>query len=184
MLGEEILLFRLFDQLRRQDASGTIKLFLIDNCYDQAIKMSSIYQQKVVNMKPSSIDEALGNQMDLKQFLIEICKSVQPSVIIEGTVFGKSEDYIERAGIDASFRHDLIIGADIEQAQYVMGNISQRAGVGEKPIVLVKTNQPLVCQLDISGNLENCYTPYQNSQADAQPIYKHNHQQNSGCAIL
>lgn len=182
LLGEEILLFRLFDQLKRRGASGVINLFLIDHCYDQAIKASSLYHRKIAHGQSASFHEVFGGQKDLEQFLLEICKSTQPAIRIEGTVFSDSNQYIEKAKSHNSFKHHLIIGADIENANHDMGTIAREAGLGEmKPIALVKTDKPLLCELDISGNLENCYIPDQIQQG-AQPTLKHNHQQ-GGCTI-
>ena len=178
LLGEEILLFRLFDQLKRINASGVINLFLIDRYYDQSIKISSIYYKKIANKQSASLTDACGGQMELEQFLIEICKSVPPTINIEGTVFSESTQYIERAQSDGSFKHHLIIGADIEKSKDYMSEMSNKAGLGDaKPIVLLKTDKPLICQLEVSGELDKCYIPYQSQSVSQQPTLKHNQPQ-------
>lgn len=146
LLGEEILLFRLFDQLRSQGVSGTINLFLIDWEYKNAI----------TNRNPDQL---------VAQFLTEICGCLPPSIKVNGTFFGDAADYIRMAKVDGQFKHDLLIGADLEGAEKLMGEISQHASIAreQKPIVLVKNGNkqgaPSVCRINLLGEHEDCYQP-------------------------
>lgn len=145
LLGEEILLFRLFNELRRNGASGTINLFLIDWEYKDAIGQGRLDQV-------------------MDQFLREIRGCLLPSITVSGTFFGDSEDYLQMAAND-QFKHDLLIGADLEGAESLMGEIGRRASLSREqpsPIVLIKrvNEAPAICRINPLGEHENCYQPF------------------------
>ena len=162
LLGEEILLFRLFNHLRHIDAHGRISLFLVDGCYESSIQATSLYHANLKRNLPVQFIDAVGGNGSLAQFLIEISKCVPPTISFEGTVFDHSDKYIERAEQDATFRHHLVIGADIEDARSPMTEISRRAAMStEEPIALVKFSEtePGVCVLDIDTGKDVCFNP-------------------------
>lgn len=144
LLGEEILLFRLINELRNREMSGTINLFLIDWEYKSAINRGN----------PDGL---------IDQFLREVCGSLPPSIKVNGTFFGDDDDYIQMVQVNSQFKHDLLIGADPEGAEKLMGKISQRASIffEQAPIVLIRSNRgPSICRINLMGEQENCYQPY------------------------
>ncbi len=152
LLGEQILLFRLLHKLKQKKAAGTIELFLIDRCYKQAIRNSC---------HDRNFEDSVGKEKYIEQFLREICQCLPQNITLKGNFFYSAKMYIKIAKINNAFKHHLLIGADIENTNVIMGNIGREAGLGidQPPIVLIKKSDPWVCQLDPSGNLENCYIP-------------------------
>lgn len=149
LLGEEILLFRLLNKLHNLKASGTINLFLIDRMeYTPAIKVGDPLK-------------TLSQCKYLDQFLREICECLPPTLKINGTIFAEAEHYIAQAEKDIQFRHDLLIGADIEGTQKIMSDISLKASVatGQTPLALVRSVEkgpPGCCEV-VAGQLTNCF---------------------------
>ena len=123
LLGEEVLLFRLFNELRKKSVSGTINLFLIDKCYKKAIETGD----------PS---QAINLQKDLDQFLREICGCLPSSLKVNGSVFGEASEYITSAQSDSRLKHDLLIGSDIEGTEKIIAEISSNTCMffGQAPI--------------------------------------------------
>lgn len=151
LLGEQILLFRLIHELNQKNASGTIELFLIDRCYSEAIKNSQ-YNGK--------FEDSVGQKKYIEQFLTEICLCLPRGITVQGNFFDNAETYINIAQNNQNLKHHLLIGADIENTNSIMGRIGKEAGLRlTQPIVLIKTTVPAVCQLDPSGNIRNCYNP-------------------------
>ncbi|MCB1073333.1 MAG: hypothetical protein KDK96_09580 [Chlamydiia bacterium] len=149
LLGEEILLFRLLNELHNQKASGTINLFLIDRDeYTPAIRLGD----------PGL---SLNSHKYLHQFLTEICECLPPSLKINGTIFAEADHYTAQAQADARFKHDLLIGADIEGTQRVMDDINSKASAanGQTPLALVRSvregGPPGSCDI-VCGQLTNC----------------------------
>lgn len=148
LLGEEILLFRLLNELYSRRASGTISLFLIDREYTSAIRLGNS-------------STALHQNQYLIQFLTEICGCLPPSLKINGTIFAEASHYIDQAQTEARFKHDLLIGADIEDTQVIMDEISSKAAVirGQRPLALVRNvgeeDLPGSCDI-VCGQLTNC----------------------------
>jgi hypothetical protein len=133
LLGEQILLFRLLDSLNQTNAAGTINLFLIDRIYKYP-------------MKTGNVDKAPY----LKQFLEEICSCLPPSLEIKGTIYGEADDYINQAQRDATFKHDLVIGSDIDNTVKEIATINEkaRANLTQEPLILIKSGNretPLIC---------------------------------------
>lgn len=187
LLGEEILLFKLFEQLRRQNAAGKIELFFIDGCYANSIKASSVFHQAIAFNQnlPTTIENLLGGGKYIEQFLIEISKCVQPSLEISGTFFDHSDKYIEVAKSNPDFMHHLLIGSDIEDSVEDMSRINQETRLNqEPPIALVKNNlnKPLLCELNLDGNLDNCYVPA--AQTALQPQCKKPPRSNENCSMM
>ena len=152
LLGEEVLLFRLFQKLKEMGASGTLELFFIDRCYQSAIQGAT---------HSTNFENAVGNQGYISQFLQEISKCAPSSVQITGAFFDDSESYIQLAKSRPTYQHHLLIGADIETANFDMGKIGKEAGCGQhRPITLIKTQDtPYVCSLDSNGTPKGCYNP-------------------------
>ncbi len=149
LLGEEILLFRLMHRL--QNMQGTIDLFFIDHCYRGAIQNPK---------QPNTLQNSVGGKRAIAQFLSEIALCQPRGIMVQGTFFGDAEEYIRVAGSNQNLRHDLLIGADIENGNQVMGKISCNARARNlPPIVLVKLPKqgPAICSLGASGNLERCH---------------------------
>jgi len=167
LLGEQILLFRLLNELNKSSLSGHIELFLIDRCYNTAIENS--YQGY-------SFEQAVGNQKYIAQFLEEICYALPQNITVSGTFFDEADTYISTAQSNPNFKHHLLIGADIEKANFDMGRIGREAGLGKTlPITLVKAPNSLLCQLDGYGNLRNCFNPNVTQPTLELPPKKTNH---------
>lgn len=153
LLGEEILLFRLFNALHNKGVSGTINMFLIDRGeYGPAIALGDA-------------SKALRQHKYLNQFLTEICGCLPPSLKVNGTIFAEADHYISQVQSDGRFRHDLLIGADMEGAYKYMPKINSEASMtsGQTPLVLVGKSDgisiPSVCEVSAFGQLTNCYAP-------------------------
>ncbi len=153
LLGEEILLFRLFHALHNKGVSGTINLFLIDRLeYAPAIGLGDSAK-------------ALNQHTYLRQFLTEICEGLPPSLKVNGTFFAEADDYMAQASANAQFKHDLLIGADMEGAHEHMPKMNTSAGIdpSQPPLALVRkantSGLPSVCEVSAHGELTNCYAP-------------------------
>lgn len=141
LLGEEILLFRLLDALKKSGFQGDLELFLIDRDYGSAVRSG-------------------GFEDYMQQFLVEVGASCPDGISVNGAFFADSSEYIARAKEDRQFEHDLLIGADIETARPFMGQIGREASssIAPKPITLLKAGQiPKVCKLKADGALEGCF---------------------------
>lgn len=161
LVGEQILLFRLFNELRREGVSGTLNLFFMDHEYKNTIAAGGV--------------DAL-----MDQFLRELCGCLPPSLKVNGRFFGEAEDYMKIAEVHDNFKCHLLIGADIEGTEKVMGEIRRAACMlsAPDPIVLVRkgnsTGAPSVCRINFLGEHENCYVPHnQQPQQRRIPIAHH-----------
>lgn len=152
LLGEEILLFRLFHALHNRGVSGTLNLFLIDRIeYTPAIGLGN----------PA---KALSQHAYLQQFLTELCEGLPPSLKVNGAFFAETTDYIAHVSADAQFKHDLLINAGIEGAnEHILQMMSVGHDPSEPPLVLVRkanaTDLNSVCEISAHGELTNCYAP-------------------------
>lgn len=161
LLGEQILLFRLLNELKKNNLSGSIELFFVDHCYSQAIANSR---------HGGSFEQAVGGEKYIEQFLQEICYALPSNIQVSGTFFDDGATYISAARADPKFKHHLLIGADIENANFDMGTVGREAGLGLRaPITLAKRPIPALCHLDEHGNFKNCYNPSANSPLVTQP---------------
>lgn len=113
LLTEWILLLRLIRHLDEKNFQGNIRIFLIDLKYKDIIKNAGDF---TIGPKPHSFQwsKFVGGSETLNQFLTEICHVLPKTIKLLGSVFGDAKDYIARAQADASFKHDIVIGADIE----------------------------------------------------------------------
>lgn len=162
LLGEQVLLFRLLDKLKKENATGIIELFLIDHCYKHAIENST---------HTDKFEDCVGREKCIEQFLIEIGQCLPQSISIRGSFFASSEQYIQMAQNNDRLKHHLLIVADIENSNFDMGQIGEKAGCGlANPIALIKTDAPAVCELDSVGHLTNCYNP----SGGARPAKRNN----------
>ncbi|HEY5259192.1 MAG TPA: hypothetical protein VIJ46_00980, partial [Rhabdochlamydiaceae bacterium] len=128
LLGEEILLFRLFHALHNKGVSGTINLRLIDRLeYAPAIELGDP-------------EKALNQHGYLRQFLTEICESLPPSIKVNGTFYAEADVYSAQVSREARLKHDLLIGADMEGAHEHMPKMNATAAVDPKqsPLALVR----------------------------------------------
>lgn len=151
--GEFVLMARLIDQLKKAGFHGTIQLFLIDREYSQHIE-NAFYFNPSAHPNGFQWSEFLGGRQDLAQFLSEISLCLPTTIEVNGAVFGDASDYIARASKDSNFRHDLLIGADIENSGTIVSQLKQEAQRRNEPgIVLVKeNNKPKICEVKpISG---------------------------------
>ncbi|MGR3952530.1 MAG: hypothetical protein QRY74_06555 [Chlamydia sp.] len=73
LLGEQILLFRLLDQLKKEGKRGTIDLFFIDKSYSSAINRSD--------------ENILGREGSIEQFLVEITQILPKNITVMGSFF-------------------------------------------------------------------------------------------------
>jgi hypothetical protein len=170
LLGEEILLFRLFNVLLERGLTGTLELFFVDHCYSSAINNST---------HNGSLPDAVGRSAYIEQFLLEIAQCAPQNITVKGAFFDDSEKYIQLAAQNPGFKHHLLIGADIENANIGMGKVGREAGLAvTQPIVLVKreVEGAQVCQLDSQGALENCYAPVDSGEVSSN---RRNRQRNN-----
>ncbi len=153
LLGEEILLFRLFDKLKNLDVHGTINLFLIDWGYKNAIQ----------DGKPNQ---------GILQFLQEICSCLPYTLKLHGSFFSDGEEYIAMAKSKHEFKHDLLIAEDIETSLEMMEKINQFAAYSQKlkPHILAKKGNvmPSVSNITPQSLPANNYQPI--SPRRAQPL--------------
>lgn len=133
LLGEQILLFRLLEKLRKQNAKGTIELFFIDRCYENPIQ----------NANPKrSFEDFFEKAPYINQFLEDLCQCLPQTIKVKGTFFKSDEDYIQRAQSDRNFKHHLIIGADPENTLPIIKNIGEKAGWGLSEPITLLTGSP------------------------------------------
>lgn len=160
--GEEILLFRLFHELRKKQLKGKITLFFIDTDYKKNIEATKQVYHLSKRVSSFSWMMNVGCREDLAQFLHEVSLCLPPEVVVEGAVFGDSDNYIMSAQKNDAYKHHLLIGADIENLVSVVGTIDKLAGWGSaKPIVLIKEvsnqKQELAKLCDVEGTAtQNC----------------------------
>lgn len=138
--GEEVLLMRLIDRLQREKLTGNIHVSLIDSVYQPNIAAG---HEVFYPRKPKFIwDQLLGFRGDLKQCLTELSLCLPSTITLSGRVYGHSDDYIFRAKLQPHLKHDLLIGADIEDTMGVVGEINGAAGKTDRPaIVLIKQSE-------------------------------------------
>jgi hypothetical protein len=134
--GEEVLLFRLINELKNSGYQGTIRISLIDTTYKTAIEESAKTRKLGSQF---NWDLLIGNRKDLKQFLQELTLILPPGIILEGSCFGSSEDYIQHSKFSSRYLHHLLAGADIENTVEHIVVINKQACITrEPPIVLLK----------------------------------------------
>lgn len=157
LLGEEILLFRLIHELKARSKTGSIEVFFIDLCYAQAISKAK---------HNTNFKDSVGKKDYISQFISDFSGCLPPNIELKGTFFDSSESYINFATANPSFKHDLLIGADIENTNVVMARIGTQAGArGIEPITLIRGANAALCELDPIGNLINCYNPEGNGNS-------------------
>jgi hypothetical protein len=100
----------------------------------------------------------VGQRKDLTQFLNEIALSLPPTIKVSGAVFGDASDYILRTQYDSSFRHDLLLGADIEDTGPIVSLLKQQTQRSKVPgIVLIKEDdKPKLCQVKYDSGAFSC----------------------------
>lgn len=169
LLGEWVLMLKLIDHLDNKGFKGVINIFLIDQVYKDAITKAGNF---TCGPKPCSFSwtKFLGDCHELNQFLTEIALVLPSKIKVTGSVFGEANEYIARAQADATFRHDIVIGADIEaipsKTDKVISDIRRFASRRDVPgIVLDKILntttgrvEPMICQVDPTKQtyLSNC----------------------------
>lgn len=169
LLGEEILLFRLFNQLKGK-ALGRLQLFFIDRCYSGAI------------LKQAPEDY-------MSQFLTEISQYLPKGMKCDVTFFGEADDYMSLAeSRGETFKHDLLIGADIysseaeiEKNNRQVAEIAKRAGLRQiHPIILTQVKKGAagpfegqICRVNDLGKLIDCFTT-DSSAASANKLKSRN----------
>lgn len=143
LLGEQILLFRLLDKVK--DRSGTLEVFFIDQCYEPMIRDAT---------HRATFEEALGREESVQQFLREFCHCLPSTLTLRGTFFASARSYLQMARMNLLFKHHLLIGADIEDANRVVGQIGREAGIGAaQPMVLMHASGAELGQLTHFGTL-------------------------------
>lgn len=159
LLGEEILLFKLFHFIRSNNYSGEFNVSLIDKVYGTAIKTSSFYHSKLcLGQAQNSLEGPFGEDETIQQFLIEICKSAPKSITFSGQFFYDDESYISAVQNNSACKHDFLIGADIVGLLDNMKNIERYAGTGIIPPFLLEKDrkEENVATCDIIGNIPIC----------------------------
>lgn len=154
LFGEATLLFRLFDQLKKENIACEVNIKLIDKCYETALNHNTA-------------EDALRSDRSLDQFVNEMCQTLPKNVTLSGQVYSSDNAYIEAAKVQPEIKHDLIVGADIENLKGIVAKIHNAAGrrPNEKPLVLIKgpnrfgAEIPAICGVKSDGNLTDCIDP-------------------------
>ncbi|MFI5343089.1 MAG: hypothetical protein ACHQUC_02590, partial [Chlamydiales bacterium] len=184
LLGEQILLMRLIHELRVNNYSGTIKIFLIDQIYKNSINNSANF---LGPMTPISVESALGGDKCFYQFLSEMSFILPPNITLEGEIFSEADDYISRAHANDHLKYDFLIGADPEGGEAVMAKIKD--AIKEKhpnnSAVLTKIKDDAwvagICQVG-PVNLEKCYPISKVTRpSDKKPESKEQIDSKEGC---
>lgn len=159
--GEEVLLIRLIDCLKNLKFKGTINLFLLDLQYRDNIGKAGSFTLKNKIDPPRenfSWDHFIGDREDLSQFVTEISLCLPPTIEVYGFVFSDANDYIKRAQAKYEFRHDLLIGADIENEMALFNHIKKQTFriPNEPGLVLIKDSNllPRMCTVPSSSSQE------------------------------
>lgn len=157
--GEDVLMIKLIDALKKLNKAVEIQIFLIDLAYTPYIDHATF----MVNAgTPLVWDDLTGKLPALKQFLTEIALSTPSFIKVKGTLFASSESYIDSATRNPGERYDLLIGADIGNTlpsvpKMQMSHISKR---NLPAIMLIKQikdsqEQAKLCQIHgLSGKLD------------------------------
>ncbi len=120
--GELVLMVKLLNRLRN-NFEGTVNLFLIDTEYQANIRQAYEFFQLVNSPQKATLggsflwNNFLGQRQDLEQLLRELTLGLPSKIELKVHMFGDADDYILRAQYDANFRHDLLVGADIEMTE-------------------------------------------------------------------
>lgn len=139
LYGEQVLVFRLVESLKKMGCGGLISLFLIDRAYHPAIQQTQQFHIDMQTKGRGSWDGLLGNRLDMKQFVCEISQCLPSSITVECTFFGVHYDYLTAARTLPCFKHHLLIGADIEDTIHIMSEIKEAAvDVNESAVILIK----------------------------------------------
>jgi hypothetical protein len=118
--SELVLMVKLLNRLRIAHFEGTVNLFLIDIDYKVSIQQAYTFinsPQGATTLRSFKWNNYLGQREDLEQFLRELSLGLPPKIQLNVHMFGEAEDYILRAQHDTNFRHDLLVGADIEMTK-------------------------------------------------------------------
>ncbi|KAF3363392.1 Uncharacterized protein PHSC3_000001 [Chlamydiales bacterium STE3] len=157
--GEQCLLIRLIDFLKNNDYRGAIHISLIDTDYKGSIAVSySATQTPAGQTFPWT--QLLGHRKDLEQFVVELSLCLPPSITLSGAVFESAKDYMFKAQ-QFGYKHDLMIGADLDGADGIMARTDAAASQRFLPaIALVKRLEnaqvvPRICH--IRPDTEDCY---------------------------
>ncbi len=149
LLEVEVLLFRLLNELIRQNAKGKIALYLIDHQYDLPVLQAN---------HTTNFPSAVAGAGYIRQFLTEMCGCLPPSIVLEGIFFKESNEYTALAERDPTFKHHLLISADVQGANLATKEIGKKAGLGvAQPIILSKTKVPDATSLPSDGQPEFTY---------------------------
>lgn len=152
LLGEQCLLIRLVEALKKANCGGTIHVSLIDLDYKASINTSHAVAHLPLE-HPFQWTQLLGHRKDFEQFVIEMSLCLPPTIVLMGEIFGSSEDYVLKAQKIPGYTHDLMIGADIEELSELMDEVNQIATRTHFPaIALVKRSEnnkpvPKLCQI-------------------------------------
>ncbi len=147
LLSEQILLFRLINELKKKECKGTIELFFIDYCYQQ-LDVNSYCGQ--------NFEEALGYQKEIQQFLREMSLCLPETIILRGEFFSDPKKYISEAKNSQSYQHDFLIDCNFGDDSQEKNIIAvQEVGRGRDPLVLSqKDDTPLTWELKSSKSSE------------------------------
>ncbi|MGK5594086.1 MAG: hypothetical protein ACSNEK_01850 [Parachlamydiaceae bacterium] len=154
--GELCLLIRLIDTLKKKGYAGNIHVSLIDTEYASSIQES--HQVAHLSQNPSfSWTQLLGHRGDFEQFLSEISLCLPSNITVDGDFFGSTDDYVFNAQY---YKHDLMIGADIEGLDPILSKVNglaSRTLIPAFALVKRKEKNQLVAKLcNIAGHHEYC----------------------------
>ncbi|EFB40092.1 MULTISPECIES: hypothetical protein [Parachlamydia] len=157
--GEQCLLIRLVDTLKKANYAGTIHVSLIDTEYKKSIDDSHAVAHLPYGTS-FSWAQLLGNRADFNQFITELSLCLSPDIFIKGSIFGSAEDYAFKAQ-QFGHKHDLMIGADLEGADGVMDQtnlIANRTSLAAIALVKRQENSTTIPKLClIKNDQEYCY---------------------------
>src|SRR5690606_1184759 len=142
----------------RKGYCGEVNLFLIDWQYSSSIAGANDFIHSEDYQHSFRWEQLINGRKDIQQFLKEISLCVPPSISIGGAIFGDAKDYIWRAQNDCcrDFKHDILVGADIEKSEEIFKEIKLYTDKSFLPgIVLIRGpgDKPNICTVGVdSGN--------------------------------
>lgn len=154
--GESVLVIKLIHALKNIRYSGEVNLFLIDRQYSPSIAAANNLILSEEYKRGFRWERLIGNRRDIQQFLKETALCVPPSISIGGAVFGDANDYIWRAQNDRcrDFKHDILVGADIEETEEIFREIKLHTDRSSLPgVVLIRGpgDKPNICTVGFAS---------------------------------
>lgn len=126
LLDTEILLFRLINELAKRGVQGKLQLTMIDESYGALVGKEA---------KDTQGEEAF------KQLLGEVSSILPDNLELEGSIYEKIEEYVEKAQGNERLKYDLLVAPDTNEAvQSIPQLTSAKKEESFPPVILFKTS--------------------------------------------